>query len=89
MPPCWTRTQLSGCLYYPTCSSGGEPEQRDNGHTTQIAGVAALDNMGWTIWAGQWKLATEWAIPNVVGNAAGFNSRRAGFSQPGRRRRGP
>jgi hypothetical protein len=52
MPPCWTRTQLSGCLYYPTCSSGGEPEQRDNGHTTQIAGVAALDNMGWTMEAG-------------------------------------
>jgi hypothetical protein len=42
MPPCWTRTQLSGCLYYPTCSSGGEPEhlqpQRDNSHMTQTPG---------------------------------------------------
>jgi hypothetical protein len=57
MPPCWTRTQLSGCLHYPTCGSEGEPEhlqpQRDNGHMSQTAGAAALDNMGWTTEAGQ------------------------------------
>jgi hypothetical protein len=55
MPPCWTRTQLSGCLHYPTCGSGGAPEhlqpQRANGHRAQTAGAAALDNMG-----GQWRL---------------------------------
>jgi hypothetical protein len=60
MPPCWTRTQLSGYAHYPTCGSGGEPEhlqpQHDNGHLSQVAGVAALDNMGWTICARQWKL---------------------------------
>ena len=57
MPPCWTRTQLSGYPHYPTCGSGGEPEhlqpQRDNGHMTQMAGAAALDNTGWTMEAGQ------------------------------------
>jgi hypothetical protein len=57
MPPCWTRTQLSGSLHYPTCGSGGETEhlqpQRDNGHMSQTAGAAALDNMGWTMEAGQ------------------------------------
>jgi hypothetical protein len=44
MPPCWTRTQLSGCLHYPTCGSEGELEhlqpQRDNGHMLQTAGVS-------------------------------------------------
>src|SRR5580700_4572029 len=43
MPPCWTRTQLSGYPHYPTCGSGGEPEhrppQRDNGHMTQTPGA--------------------------------------------------
>jgi hypothetical protein len=57
MPPCWTRTQLSGCLHYPTCGSGGAPEhlqpRRGNGHRAQTAGAAALDNMRWTMEAGQ------------------------------------
>jgi hypothetical protein len=57
MPLCWTRTQLSGCLHYPTCGSGGEPEhlqtQRDNSHMSQTPGAPALDNMGWTMEAGQ------------------------------------
>jgi hypothetical protein len=64
MPPCWTRTQLSGCLHYPTCGSGGEPEHLQPQRATWSHGPD-----GWRGGAGQYALNGQYLMSSVTPQA--------------------